>query len=172
MAGEWLVFLLHTQEVPRSNLGLKTAVLTHVSRGSPQPFRASVVISSKVNPPSLPSTSCPIHDSLNNVLFDAIQPEMLQLYSQRYINTVRPRLTLFPYYVATVFIPRLHTASRWIVMTPLFRRWYCFHSKAPHSVVLTRYYAVVITLVLFSYQGSTQYRVDSLLSRCSDVTDD
>jgi hypothetical protein len=81
MAGEWLVFLLHIQEIPRSNLGPKTAVLTHVSRGSPQPFQASAVILSKVNPPSLPSTSCPIHDSLSNVLFDAARPEILQLYS-------------------------------------------------------------------------------------------
>jgi hypothetical protein len=30
----------------------------------------------------------------------------------------------------------------------------------------------VFTLVQFSYQGSSQRRVDSLLSRCSDVTDD
>jgi hypothetical protein len=80
MAGEWLVFLLHTQEVPRSNLGLKTAVLTHVSRCS-QLLQASAVILSKVNAPSLPSTSCPIYDSLSNILFDAMQPEMLRLYS-------------------------------------------------------------------------------------------
>jgi hypothetical protein len=42
----------------------------------------------------------------------------------------------------------------------------------PHSVALNRYHAVVQTLVLLSYQGYTQRRVESLFRRCSDVSDD
>jgi hypothetical protein len=77
--GEWVASVLaYKKEVPRSNLGLKIAILIHVFCGSPQPLQTSAVILSKSNPQSLPSTSCPIHDSLINILFDAIQPEMFQ----------------------------------------------------------------------------------------------
>jgi hypothetical protein len=72
---------------------------------------------------------------------------MLALFSYQGSTQRRVDSLLRRYYVGTVFIPRLHTASRWLIITPLLR-WYCFHTKAPHSVALTRYYAVVQTLLI------------------------